>query len=130
MIQRDPRAAGHVDRLARGRRRLARAQHAVDDVGDVGEVAGLFAVAVDGRAAPRDQRGGKKGDHAGVGRARILARSEHVEVADHHRLEAVEAVKHLTVLAPHRLLQRVGRQRARRHVFGFWQRRRVAVFRG
>ena len=101
-------------------RRLARAQHAVDDVGDVGEVARLLAVAVDGRPAPGDERGRKQRDDAGVRRARILPRSEHVEVADDHRLEAVEPVEHLAVLGPHDFLQRVRRQRARPACLRAW----------
>ena len=52
LIERDPAAGRDVDHFARSRsRRLARAQHAVDDVGDVGEVARLLAVAVDRRLA-------------------------------------------------------------------------------
>src|SRR5688500_13645722 len=50
--QRDPPACRDVDYFPARVWRLARAQDAVDDVVDVGEVAGLPAVAADGRAAP------------------------------------------------------------------------------
>ena len=48
-------AGGDVDHLAADAGRLGGAQHAVDDVGDVGEVARLLAVAVDGRALALEQ---------------------------------------------------------------------------
>ena len=94
-------------------RRLDGAEHAVHDVGDVGEVARLLAVAVDHRLPALEQRRGEQRDDARVRRPRILSRPEHVEVADGHRLEAVEAREHLAVLLGDQLLQRVGRQRRR-----------------
>ena len=56
LVERDASAGRDVDHFAGRVRRLARAQHAVDDVGDVGEVARLLAVAVDGRLAAVEQR--------------------------------------------------------------------------
>ena len=71
-------------------RRVAGAQHAVDDVGDVGEVARLLAVAVDRRLLAVEQRREKSEMTPEYGRSGILARPEDVEVADRHRLEAVQ----------------------------------------
>ena len=110
-VERDAAAGRDVDHLAAGVRRLAGPQHAVDDVGDVGEVARLLAVAVDGRRPSVEQRRREQRDHARVGRRGILPRAEHVEVADADGLEAVEPGEHPQVLLAHQLLQRVGRQR-------------------
>ena len=61
------------------------------------------------------------------GRARILPRPEHVEVADGHGFETVQPREQLHVLLADELLQRIRRQRVGRHVLVLRQRRRVAV---
>ena len=127
LVQRNAAAGRDVDDLAGRLRRLAGAQHAVDDVGDVGEVARLLAVAVDDRLAVLEKRRREERDDAGVRRSRILPRTEDVEVANRHRLEAVQPREHLAVLFGDELLQRVRRQRSGRHVLALRQRRRVAV---
>ena len=62
----------------------------VDDVVDVGEVAGLLAVAVDASGSPRRRRDEARDDRR-ILRDRVLARAEDVEVAQRHGLEAVDA---------------------------------------
>ena len=76
-----------------------------------------------------DERAQEQRDHTRIRRARILSRAEHVEVANRHRLEAIEPREQLHVLLAHQLLQRVGRQRIGRHVLALRQGRRVAVCR-
>src|SRR6185503_15259492 len=98
LLQRNAAAGRDVDDLATGARRMARAKNTVDDVGHVREVAGLFAVSVDGRAAVLAQRADEKRDDPGIRGRWILPRAEDVEVSDRHRLEAVKARKHLAVL--------------------------------
>src|SRR5204862_6547277 len=97
-------------------------QNAVDDVGDIGELARVLAVAVDGRLTGVAERADEERDDAGVGRRGILPRTEDVEVADRDRLEAVKAREHLAVLLRDELLQRVRRERRRRHRFDLRQR--------
>jgi hypothetical protein len=63
----------------------------LDDVVDVAEVARLRAVAEDARLLSGQRRGDELRDHGRVLRLRILARAEHVEVAQADGLEAVGA---------------------------------------
>ncbi len=74
-----------------------------------------------------EQRLGEDRNDAGVGRRRILPRAEDVEVPDRDRLEAVQRREQLHVLLAHQLLQRVRRERVRRHVLALRQRVGVAV---
>ncbi len=120
-------AVGDVDDLTGDARGLRRAQVRVHDVGDVGEVARLFAVAVDDGALAGQQRRDEARDDAGILRAGVLPRAEDVEVAQGHRLEAVGARPHLTVELAGELRRRVGRERLRRHLLLLRQRRLVAV---
>ena len=126
-VERDAGAGGHVDDAAAGTGGLTGAQHAVDDVGDVREVAALLAIAVDRWRPVLEERHGEQRNDAGVGRRRILPRTEDVEVPDRDGLEPVERREHLQVLLPHHLLQRIGRERTGRHVLVLRRRHGVAV---
>ena len=83
-----------VEDLAVGPGERAGGDDRANRVVDVGEAARLQAVAVDHGRAPAQQRGGEQADHPAVGRARILARPEHVEVAERQRLHPVQAREH------------------------------------
>jgi hypothetical protein len=109
LIEGNTARGGDVDHFAGGVCRLAGAQHAVHDVGDVGEVAGLLTVALNRRRTAFEQRRGEQRDDARIGRPRILARPEYVEIADRDGLEAIELREHLAVLLGDQLLQRIGR---------------------
>jgi hypothetical protein len=86
----------------------------VHDVVDVGEVARLVAVAVDLERLPGECPQDEARDHRRVLRGRVLPRAEDVEVAQAHRLHAVQALPHRRVLLAGRLGHRVGRDRSRR----------------
>ena len=64
------------------------------------EVAGLPTVAENDRLAVFEERCAKFGEHAGVGRTGILARTKNIEVAEGNGFEAVAFEKRLTVLEP------------------------------
>ncbi len=66
LVEPDTAARGHVEHLARNARRFRRPQHAVDDVADVGEVAGLLAVAVHGQRTPLEPRRDEERDHTRI----------------------------------------------------------------
>ena len=69
-------------------RRLVGGEVGGDDVADVGEVAGLEAVAVDDRPPAVAHRFGEHRDHAAIGARRVLTRAENVEVAEADTVEA------------------------------------------
>ena len=71
-------------------------------------------------ASPRQAGRGEARDHGGVLALRVLARAVDVEVAERHRLEPVEPVVELAVALARVLLERVGRERARRHASRPW----------
>ena len=75
----------------------------------------------------RKERRRKQRDDAGIRRRGILPRPEDVEVADGHGFQAVQLREHLAVLLGHELLQRIRRQRRRRHRLDFGKRGRIAV---
>ena len=82
-------AGAYVEHGRIHRREPHRRQQRRDDIGDVDEVAGLPAVAknVDRRAAANALAEDR--DHAGIGRARVLARSIHIEEAQPDGRDAV-----------------------------------------
>src|SRR6266545_2150482 len=90
-VQRNPAPGRDVDYFPTRSVGGTGSQNAVDDVGDVGEIARVLAVAVNGRLTGVAERADEERDDAGVGRRWILPRTEDVEVADRDRLEAVEA---------------------------------------
>ena len=91
------------------------------------EVARLVAVAEDGHTLVGQRGGDEARDDGCVLGGRILARPEHVEVAQADRLEAIGAREHGAVMLAGQLSDRVGRQRRRSHRFDLGQRRRIAV---
>ena len=93
-------AAAHadVDDLAGGRRSGASSERCVNDVIHVGEIARLFAVAVYGGLAAIQSGRDKTRNHRRVLRVGILARTEHVEVAQSDRLHAEHACVHAKVV--------------------------------
>src|SRR5262249_38245566 len=84
-------AAAHVEAPARRLGCLGGQQVGLDDVVDVGEVAGLRAVAVHFERLTAQPPLDESRDDRRVLRLRILARTEDVEVAEPDRLDAVEA---------------------------------------
>ena len=127
LVQRDAAAAGDVDHVARRLRRVGREQVGAHGVGDEGEVAALLAVAVDARGLAAQARRREARHHGGVLALRILARSEHVEVAERDGLESVELVIEPAIDLARVLLERVRRARIRRHRLDLRQLLGVAV---
>ena len=66
-IERNAASSGHIDDRPCHVLGLTGAQHAIDHVRHVCEVACLFAVAVDGRTPALDQGADEQGDDAGIG---------------------------------------------------------------
>src|SRR2546426_5899920 len=106
LVQAGPDPAADVEDVAGRARMVGRAPVRVHDVRDVREVAALLAVAED-RGRPAGQQPGREAwDHGGVLRARVLARAEHVEVAERDCLGPVQLVEHPAVLLADRLAER------------------------
>ena len=83
-------AVSDVERLAVGLpRREARLEVCLNDVLDVGEVAALAAITVDGRLLALQQELDELGDDGRVGALRILTSPEDVEVAQADGRQAV-----------------------------------------
>ena len=106
-------AGGDVHHVARSLGRVGCPDVRVDDVVDVGEVAGLLAVAVDRHGLACVDRGDEARHDRGVLRSRVLARTEDVEVAERDRLEPVDARERDGVALRGELRDRVGRERVR-----------------
>ena len=89
-----------------------------DDIGDEDEVAGLFAVAehLDRRAAPTPLAEDR--DHAGIGRARVLARAVDVEETQAGGRDAVHVAGHAGVQLAGVFVGAVGGERAAFGVLG------------
>src|SRR5262245_19284170 len=81
LIDRDPLAYPQVDDLSDRFSGFSRAQVRVDYVRDVCEVARLLAVAINHRRNAREQGRDEFRDYAGVGRRRVLPRTEDGEIA-------------------------------------------------
>src|SRR5882757_1289743 len=96
---------------------------------DIGEIAGLFAVAEDHRLRFFQRSVAELGENSGVRRAGILARAEHVEIAQADIFEAVTAAKGLEVKFADILCHAVGRNRSGMHRLDFRERGRFAVSR-
>src|SRR5262245_17243547 len=84
-------AAADVEGLARRPGCLGGEQVGLDDIVDVGEVAGLRAVAVHFERLTAQPPLDEARDDGRVLRLRVLPRAEDVEVAEPHGLDAVEA---------------------------------------
>lgn len=83
MVDGDALGAGDVDDLAgEGFGGAGGEEVGMDDVVDVGEVAGLLAVAVDEGGFAGGDGFGEGGDDGGVGGVGVLARAEDVEVTE------------------------------------------------
>ena len=106
------RPAGHVAGQRRRHRDPRREHVRLDHVVDVGEVARHGAVAVDRRPLAGERRGDELGHDRRVLGVRVLARPEHVEVAQDHRLDAVEGAERVDVVLARDLGRAVGRLRA------------------
>ena len=76
-------------------------QICLDRVVDIAEIAGRFPVAIDEDRFLADHAGNPFRDHRGVRPVRILARTEHVEVAQPDRAESIAARKNLRVKLVH-----------------------------
>src|SRR3989441_1108749 len=120
-------SAADVEHLARHRGRLGRQYIRFDHVVDVSEVTRLGAVAVNLERPAGEPPQDEAGDHRSVLRLRVLPRAEHVEVAEPHRLDAVETGPDGRILLARRLGRRVRRDRRRRLVFALREIRAVAV---
>ena len=94
---------------------------------DVAEVARGLAVAVDAHRLAAQHRGDPARDHRGIGAVRILARAEHVEVAQADRSHAVAAAEHVGVQLVDVLGHRIRRQRPADQVLDLRQAGMVAV---
>ena len=98
-----------------------------DDVLHVDEVAGLLAVAEDGQRLVRDRLRGEDRHRRRIGALRVLARPEHVEVAQARRFQLAGVVEHLAVIFAVELGDRVGALRLGKHRLHFRHDRVVAV---
>src|SRR5580704_10893397 len=76
-------------------RRFKGEQVGLHGVFNVGEIARLFAVAKNDRSRFVERGGAEFCEHAGIGRAGILARAENVEIAKAYVFEAVTAAEGL-----------------------------------
>src|SRR5437867_1662632 len=108
-VERDPLAAGDVDGLAGDPWGGAGEQAGLDRVLHVGEVARVLAVAEDARPLVGEQRLDEARDDRRVLGRGVLARPEHVEVAERHRLETVDPREHAAVELAGQLVDGVGR---------------------
>src|SRR5215469_808281 len=96
-IERDPAAGPAIENLAGNSRGLASAQSNVHDIIDVGEIAGLLTVTVNNRRSAVYNSEHETGEHAGILRCWILARTKNIEVTDGDVLQTVGAPKYLRV---------------------------------
>jgi hypothetical protein len=94
---------------------------------DVGEIAALFAVTIDGRLLSSQHPSAEDRQYAGVVRCRILAGTEDVEVAEDYSFQAVDSREYTHVVFTGQLGHRIGRDGVRRHRLMLRQRGRVAV---
>src|SRR5438552_9746224 len=94
VVQRDSPAVSAVVHFSRNTLGGRGFQIQIHYILDEGEIAGLLSVAVNSRRAPLDQAFHEHREHTGVGAARILPGTEHVEVAQRHRLQAEAQREH------------------------------------
>ena len=94
---------------------------------DVAEVARRLAVAIDVGGLVAHHRRDPARDHRRVIAVRVLARPEHVEIAQADGFEAVALREHLRIELVHVLGEPVGRERPADHLFDLRQRRVIAV---
>src|SRR5919198_1543411 len=87
LIERDRLATGNVVDAPWSHVRVHGKQIRLDHVFDVGEVSRLLAIAEDSRRPAGEHGADEVRDHRRVLRAWVLARPEHIEVAERHRLE-------------------------------------------
>jgi len=121
-------AAGDVvDLVGGGPGRQGGALVGLDDVLDVGVVAGEGAVAVDGGRDVADEGLGEERDDRGVGAVRVLARTEDVEVAQADGGQAVERREVLREELVDVLGDGVGRKRGADVVLDLRERLGIAV---
>src|SRR5207247_6646902 len=91
------------------------------------EVAAGLTIAVDPHALVFHHGGDPFGNDRGVGAVRVLARTEHVEVAQADGLQAIAAGENVRVQLVHVFGDGVGRQRSADEVPDFGQPGMVAV---
>ena len=98
-----------------------------DDIGDVGEISRLLAVAKDGRPFSGLHFHNESRDHRGIGAKWILPRSKYVEVAKADRFQTVGMVEGFAIEFAGELGGGIGRQRRDEIGLAFGQPRRVSV---
>src|ERR1044071_6219429 len=127
LIECDSFAACEVDYLTDSGFRFGSAHVRGDNVCDIGEVARLLAVAVDDGLLTAVERADKTRDDARIFRARVLTRTEDVEVAQADSLKIVGAREDLTIVFADEFGDGVRRERIGAHLFLLRQRGLIAV---
>ena len=127
MIQRNARSGADVDDFSAGGGGFAGQQISLHHVFDVGEVAGLLAIAVDQGFGIFQERGAEFREHAGIRRAGVLARAENVEVPKTDVLQSINTAEDVGVKLTHVFGYAVGRNGFGLHGFDFGQGGRFAV---
>ena len=127
LIQGHPAADPDVENLAGNIGRFAGEQIGLHGVFDVCEIAGYPAVAKNHRLRFVEKSAAEFGEHTGIRRAGILARTEHVEVAQANVLQAVAAAEGLEVELADEFRDAVGRDGHRPHRLDLGQSRRLAI---
>ena len=98
-----------------------------DDVVDVGEVAAVFAVAVDQRRLMVHQLLHEQRYHRCIGAVGVLPPAEHVEIAQADGLHSVGFGKDIGIELVHILGDGIGRQGFPDHIFNLGERLAVAI---
>lgn len=123
----DGAVRGEVHDLAGGFRDTSREDIALNDIADVGEAAGLLAVAVDDGAFAGEQGVNELGCDGGVGRIGVLPGAEDVEVAQADRLNVVELVEDGAELLAGEFGDGVWRERTGGELLLLWRDERIPV---
>src|SRR3989344_3023365 len=88
-----------------------------DDIGNVGIVARLITIAINGLLCSNAIGFHKFGDMAGIGALRILSRTIDVEIAKRDGFHAIEQVEETGIFLSNKLLQSIWRDGASSHRF-------------
>src|SRR5712691_2655272 len=110
LIQRDALSICDVDNLSYSPGCLSCLQVSFHHVIDVGEIARLFAIAIDHRSFAAQKGANKTRNYARVLRAWILTRPKYVEISQRYRLQTIDASEDLAILLADELCHSIGRE--------------------
>lgn len=82
----------------------------MDGIGDIGEVAAVAAITVDGGACSFDECLAEDGDDGGIGVVRVLIGTEDVEIAEADIVEAIGLVENVGIVLGGQFADGIGRQ--------------------